>query len=356
MNINLQFISLQSLMPSDSNDSGSPVRKTFQVSSPNNNSVVAAATQNNSNNMSTINQHLNNLGSINQQLNTLSQQLCGLNQQSQNLQNFQNMSGGGSSSGTASATSFGQLHSLTGISVSPQPCADNLIQQDLFQSNQELLNRLQSLSLGYSNNNSITSFSPSNSYVYSNAAISSSGTPNNNNNNHQPLTNNNNHGLNLQLLSSPSSIGNMTPSPILNRNSFSASPSLFDDSSLGLSMERNLDRLHEHSSHQFIRPLSQVSTMTTMDSEGRVKVVVPMAPKGSLNDGGGTHYKKPEKKVTIPEFVTLKVTDESGNITNQRKLSATPSFITRSTSEKVPNRSQIMSEVQRTTWARHTTK
>lgn len=334
------------MMPSDSNDSGSPVRKNFQVSSPNNNSVVATATQNNSNNMSTINQHLNNLGSINQQLNTLSQQLCGLNQQSQNLQNFQNMSGGGSS-GTASATSFGQLHSLAGISVSPHPCADNLIQQDLFQSNQELLNRLQSLSLGYSNNNSITSFSsPSNSYVYSNAAISMSGTPNNNNNNH---------GLNLQLLSSPSSIGNLTPSP-MDRNSFSASPSLFDDSRLGHSMERNLDHLHDHSSHQFIRPLSQVSTMTTMDSDGRVKVVVPVAPTGSLDDGSSTHYKKPEKKVTIPEFVTLKVTDESGNITNQRKLSATPSFITRSTSEKVPNRSQIMSEVQRTTWARHTTK
>lgn len=305
--------------------------------------------------MSTINQHLNNLGSINQQLNTLSQQLCGLNQQSQNLQNFQNISAGGSS-GTASSTSFGQLNSLTGIPVSLQPCADNLIQQDLFQSNQELLNRLQSLSLGYSNNNSITSFSPSNSYVYSNAAISSAGTPNNNNNNHQHLTNINNHGLNLQLLSSPSSIGNLTPSPILNRNSFSASPSLFDDSSLGLSMERNLDRLHDHSSRQFIRPLSQVSTMTTMDSDGRVKVVVPMAPTGTLDDVGSTHYKKPERKVTIPEFVTLKVTDESGNITNQRKLSATPSFITRSTSEKVPNRSQIMSEVQRTTWARHTTK
>lgn len=31
-------------------------------------------------------------------------------------------------------------------------------------------------------------------------------------------------------------------------------------------------------------------------------------------------------------------------------------FIQRSTSEKVPNRSELMSQVQRTTWARHTTK
>lgn len=31
-------------------------------------------------------------------------------------------------------------------------------------------------------------------------------------------------------------------------------------------------------------------------------------------------------------------------------------YITRSTSEKVPNRSEMMLQVQRTAWARHTTK
>lgn len=54
--------------------------------------------------------------------------------------------------------------------------------------------------------------------------------------------------------------------------------------------------------------------------------------------------------------VMLRVTDEAGNVTNQKKLSATPCYITRSTSEKVANRSQMISQVQRTAWARHTTK
>lgn len=278
----------------------------------------------NNNHLTTINQQLNNLGSINQQLSTLSLQLCGLNQQSQNLQNYQNL-----------GSSFNQLRPTTPIPTlnnnNNNITSPDIIQQDLFQSNQELLNRLQSLSLGYSNNNSIN-----NSYIYSNPNQLS---PNNN--------------LNMNLLSSPSSIGNLTPSPILNRSSYSSSP--LPDDSLGLSMERNLDRTGGDS--QFIRPLSQVSTLTTLDSDGKVKVVVPVSSESKYDQSPtSSTVKKSDKKVTLPDFVTLKVTDESGNITNSRKLSATPSFIQRSTSEKVPNRSQMMSEVHRTTWARHTTK
>lgn len=130
---------------------------------------------------------------------------------------------------------------------------------------------------------------------------------------------------------------------------------------------------------QFIKPLSQVGTLTTMDADGKVKVIVPVnaseqvevskSPNrksasflelsgSACNDGSSKNVsilKEPkEKKTSIPSLVTLKVTDESGTVT--RRLPATPSFITRSTSEKVPNRSQIMSQVQRTQWARHTTK
>lgn len=134
-----------------------------------------------------------------------------------------------------------------------------------------------------------------------------------------------------------------------------------------------------HEPVQFIKPLSQVGTLTTMDSDGKVKVIVPVNPNeqlevsklanrkstsflelsGSANiDGSSKNVsilkESKEKKSSIPSLVTLKVTDESGTVT--RRLPATPSFITRSTSEKVPNRSQIMSQVQRTQWARHTTK
>lgn len=134
-----------------------------------------------------------------------------------------------------------------------------------------------------------------------------------------------------------------------------------------------------HEPTQFIKPLSQVGTLTTMDTDGNVKVLVPVNPNEQLevsklahrksasylelsgsasNDGSNRNVsilkESKEKKSSIPSLVTLKVTDESGTVT--RRLPATPSFITRSTSEKVPNRSQIMSQVQRTQWARHTTK
>lgn len=289
---------------SDASDPGSPLRKSFIHSTSNNN------------NLASINQQLNNLGSINHQLNTLSQQLSGLNQQSQNLQNMQTL-----------GNNFNNAMPNMNNNIISQ---DLLQQQDLFQSNQELLNRLQALNLGF--NSSINNYSPKNSFMYTNNQLS----PNNN--------------INMNLLSSPSSVGNLTPSPILNRSSYSSSP-LYEDS-LGISMERNLDRMSNDS--QFIRPLSQVGTMTTMDNDGKVKVVVPVA--AGEHSKVENQVKKTDKHVTLPDFVTLRVTDETGNVTNTRKISATPSFITRSTSEKVPNRSQIMSEVQRTAWARHTTK
>ncbi|KAG4077268.1 hypothetical protein HA402_009897 [Bradysia odoriphaga] len=294
-----------SMMLSDANDPGSPLRKSF----------IHSTTSNN-NNLASINQQLNNLGSINHQLNTLSQQLSGLNQQSQNLQNIQTL-----------GNNFNAILPTMNNNLISQ---DLMQQQDLFQSNQELLNRLQALNIGF-NSNSISNYSPKGSYMYSTNQLS----PNNN-------------SINMNLLSSPSSVGNLTPSPILNRSSYSSSPM---EDSLGVSMERNLDRMSNES--QFIRPLSQVGTMTTMDNDGKVKVVVPVAGEMTKVENNA---KKTDKHVTLPDFVTLRVTDETGNVTNTRKISATPSFITRSTSEKVPNRSQIMSEVQRTAWARHTTK
>lgn len=316
----------------DANEPGSPVRKNFS-SPPQHNQ-----------NMTTINQHLNNLGSINHQLNTLSQQLCGLNQQSQHLNSFQNVTNNTGSSNNNNNNQFGNQQQTQHMK-SLQPETSQHMQQDLFQSNQELLNRLQNLSLGYANTNSINSYSPQNSFVYAN--------PN-------QLSLNHNNNINMNLLSSPSSTGNLTPSPILNRSVYSVSPSLFDDN-LGASMERNLDRTggHQQQHYQnqpqdnlFIRPIPHASAMTTMESDGKGKG--SHADYSSSADGAGGSQRRSEKKVTLPELVTLKVTDERGN---SRKLtSATPSYITRSTSEKAPNRSQIMSEVQRTTWARHTTK
>ncbi|GAB0099672.1 hypothetical protein DMENIID0001_155590 [Sergentomyia squamirostris] len=279
----------------DGSELGSPVRKTF--GQPN------AAT-------------LSQLGTINQQLTTLSQQLSGLNQQQQNLHNFQQLTFGGATPSFAPPRS------------TPSSSGEIISQQELFQLNAELLQRLQNLNLGQ---NGVNNNSPQSSFIFCNSSA---------------LGGNNNA---TNLLNSPSSGSNLTPSPLgtMNRSSYSASPL---DDSLAVSMERNLD-ISDHETH-LIKPLSQVGTLTTLDADGQVKVLVPITAASS--SARPSQQRRNEKKVTLPEMVTLKVTDESGNVT--KKLPATPSFITRSTSEKVPSRSQMMVQVQRTQWARHTTK
>ncbi|XP_055689542.1 capon-like protein isoform X2 [Lutzomyia longipalpis] len=285
----------------DGNDLGSPIRKTFATPS--------AAT-------------LSQLGTINQQLSTLSQQLSGLNQQQQNLHNLQQLTFGAN----PLPSGFGGPPRST-----PSSSGELISQQELFQLNADLLSRLQNLNFGQNGaQNGVNNNSPQSSFIFCNS---------------NAMGGNNNAA---NLLNSPSSGSNLTPSPLgtLNRSSFSASPM---DESLAVSMERNLDG--SDSEVHLIKPLSQVGTLTTLDAEGKVKVLVPMS---AASTSSRTASRRAEKKVTLPEMVTLKVTDESGNVT--KKLPATPSFITRSTSEKVPSRSQMMLQVQRTQWARHTTK
>lgn len=293
-----------------------PDQPDLSIRSYNNNTTTNTPNSN----LTTINQQLSNIGAINQQLNSLSQQLNGLNQQSQNLQNFQHMS-----NLQSQKPNLGNLP-ISNMAI-PNTNKDIMQQNDLLQLNQDLLNRLQSLNIGFNNNNNNSinnNCSPNNSYMFTNSNTSS----NNLNNNH------------MNLLSSPSSVGNLTPSPIgtLNRSSYSASPL---DDSLGLSMDKNMDGSLDDSQYmkQQFNHQNHQQQHQSKDSRNTTPTL-----------------KRNEKKVTLPNFVTLRVTDETGHITNAKKLPATPSFIQRSTSEKVPNRSQIMSQVQRTTWARHTTK
>lgn len=77
-----------------------------------------------------------------------------------------------------------------------------------------------------------------------------------------------------------------------------------------------------------------MGTLTTTDTEGRVRVIVPV-PSNSTDEAGNI-------------LASLRLTDELRPFNGPG--------ITRSTSEKVPNRSELMSHVQRTAWARHTTK
>ncbi|XP_063245002.1 carboxyl-terminal PDZ ligand of neuronal nitric oxide synthase protein-like isoform X1 [Bacillus rossius redtenbacheri] len=109
---------------------------------------------------------------------------------------------------------------------------------------------------------------------------------------------------------------------------------------------------------QFIRPLSQVGTLTAADGDGRVRVIVPV-PAGEAGD---------HQRASTPTGATRKLQQRNGPAEQLAATLATlrpssgegerrgPPPITRSTSEKVPNRSELMSQVQRTLWARHTTK
>ncbi|XP_067012726.2 capon-like protein isoform X2 [Anabrus simplex] len=140
-----------------------------------------------------------------------------------------------------------------------------------------------------------------------------------------------------------------------------------------------------------IRPLSQVGTLTTTDNEGRVRVIVPIpaADEGGASTSSSSSAQPPTRLDPPPQgrqesssastspsakrhnqlasqMVTLRVSGGDDNAAggggsssgggSRRGLANGPPFITRSTSEKVPNRSELMSQVQRTAWARHTTK
>lgn len=255
--------------------------------------------------------------------------------------------------------------------------------QELYQLNQELLNRLKNLNMGFQSPSTPVSapFTPSptqglpnfpadSNFMFTNAAAQNF------------LNNNNNNNNNNNMIAS-------SPLGTLNRSSSTYSTI----SPIGDSFDRSLDNINNNNNSSndsaFIKPLSQVGTVTTLDNDGKIKVIVPVDQphsrererqrfeegffgdrRGGVAGGGGsaTLQRPPNQQRALTPIlsrgekkgqgntVTLKVTDETGNVTNQRKLPAQPSFITRSTSEKVPNRSQMMSHVQRTQWARHTTK
>lgn len=377
------------------NEVGSPLRKTFPGGHPFAQSTTPGANT----------QQQLTLGTINQQLNALSQQLSGLNQQTQNLQ----MHGANNSL----LAGFNAQNAATS-----KLSNDLLSQQDLFQLNQDLLARLQQLNLGGSNtnnnNNNNTNHMQSGSSSNSgpNSASPSSfifTNPMNVNRSYSNATNNSSLLLGSSLADTG---GSLTPSPLsgstFNRNSFTPSPAMLDnyehlmahnglnyDTALSAALQMHSDANNNASEGggALIRPISQVGTLTTMDAAGKLKVIVPVKHQGSILTTNDSHaagtfqltpvLKRPEKKVTLssaspscsssqtsslrsdsnrsnPNMVTLKITDEEGHSHSpkrgQQPLSATPSFITRSTSEKVPNRSQMMQQVQRTAWARHTTK
>ncbi|XP_052746576.1 carboxyl-terminal PDZ ligand of neuronal nitric oxide synthase protein [Bicyclus anynana] len=93
----------------------------------------------------------------------------------------------------------------------------------------------------------------------------------------------------------------------------------------------------------YIMPLSHNGTLTATGEDGRVRVIVPVSPSPSTSGIAGSSADV--KPAPAPKSATLKVPGS--------EAPAAP--ITRSTSEKVPNRSEMM-DTLRSQWTRHTTK
>ncbi|CAK1588608.1 unnamed protein product [Parnassius mnemosyne] len=115
--------------------------------------------------------------------------------------------------------------------------------------------------------------------------------------------------------------------------------SLYSNSQPTTSKDSSPDAFSSDEGQPFIMPLSHNATLAATGNDGRVRLIVPVSPSESTSDVLQAQ-KTPE--------------NASGSLTVPGDLSpAAP--ITRSTSEKVPNRSELMTAL-RAQWTRHTTK
>lgn len=121
--------------------------------------------------------------------------------------------------------------------------------------------------------------------------------------------------------------------------------SLYSTSQATTSKDSSPDGLSSDDGIPFIMPLSHNGTLTATGNDGRVRLIVPISPSESTSDVG--EPSKVEVDVKSNSGMTLKVPGA------ESLAPAAP--ITRSTSEKVPNRSEMMTAL-RAQWTRHTTK
>lgn len=119
--------------------------------------------------------------------------------------------------------------------------------------------------------------------------------------------------------------------------------SLCSNSQATTSKDSTPDAFSSDDGIPFIMPLSHNGTLTATGEDGRVRLIVPVSPSGSTSD-------VPDVQVIVqtPSAATLKVPGSD-------RMQTQGGPIARSTSEKVPNRSEMMTAL-RSQWTRHTTK
>ncbi|XP_012549082.1 capon-like protein isoform X1 [Bombyx mori] len=120
--------------------------------------------------------------------------------------------------------------------------------------------------------------------------------------------------------------------------------SLYSNSQATTSKDSSPDEFSSDDGIPFIMPLSHNGTLAATGDDGKLRLIVPVSPSESTSDVAEIH---PVESPSTSGH-TLKVP-------GQVELLAPAAPITRTTSEKVPNRSEMMTAL-RSQWTRHTTK
>ncbi|XP_075990526.1 uncharacterized protein LOC142986133 isoform X1 [Anticarsia gemmatalis] len=151
-----------------------------------------------------------------------------------------------------------------------------------------------------------------------------------------------NHKIYKDMCSSTDDLENMAQAMSVGQSE----NSLYSNSQPTTSKDSSPEGFSSDEGMPFIMPLSHNCTLTATGEDGRVRLIVPVSPSESSSDvvecqadeaGASGH--------------TLKVPGQE----RPASLLAPAAPITRSTSEKVPNRSEMMTAL-RSQWTRHTTK
>ncbi|CAH0703450.1 unnamed protein product [Spodoptera exigua] len=124
--------------------------------------------------------------------------------------------------------------------------------------------------------------------------------------------------------------------------------SLYSNSQQSSSKDSSPDGSSSEDGAPFIMPLSHNCTLTATGEDGRVRLIVPVSPSESTSEVGEPQA---EPQPSSSSGHTLRVPGQERPGT----LLAPAAPITRTTSEKVPNRSEMMTAL-RAQWTRHTTK
>ncbi|CAH0578039.1 unnamed protein product [Chrysodeixis includens] len=139
--------------------------------------------------------------------------------------------------------------------------------------------------------------------------------------------------------------------------------SLYSNSQPTTSKDSSPDGSSSDEGAPFIMPLSHNGTLTATGEDGRVRLIVPVSPSESTSDVGEAKAEEAQgasgHTLRVPGQEPARAGGSGSAGTSAGAgagaLLAPAAPITRTTSEKVPNRSEMMTAL-RSQWTRHTTK